>query len=114
MSVSWDAWNADQTATTFRAVLPEFTRATDALIESRIAMAQERTPSDVWGVLQGQGILYLAAHLLAMLPEAKDMRKGEPVGESAYGRQRTFLERVVSSGYRIAGLPSTPLPNGSE
>lgn len=100
--MSWDAWEASQTAATFRAIFPEFTRATDALIDSRISMATQRTPADVWGDLQAQGIAWMTAHMLALLPEAKDMRKGEPAGETMYGRERAILDRVVGGGFRVA------------
>lgn len=104
-SAEWTAWIAAQTPATFRAIFPEFTGASDALISSRIVMAYDRTPEDVWNTLQPQGMAYLCAHMLALLPGGKDMRLGEPAGESMYGRERARLEGIVSSGWRVAGLP---------
>ena len=104
-SAEWDAWGADPTPATFRVIFPEFSRASDALVSSRIAMAEARTPLDIWGDLRPQGLAWLAAHLLAMAPEAKDMRKGEKPGETMYKGQRDHLALVVSSGFRVAGLP---------
>ena len=91
----------------FRALFPEFTGASDALIQSRLTWAEDRTPADVWGDKRDQGIAWLAAHFLALLPEAKDMRKGEAPGETSYGRERKRLARSVASGFRVAGLPAT-------
>jgi len=47
-------------------------------------------------------VKYLAAHLLALEPDARDLVKGEKVGESTYGRERKNLEAIVSSGHRVA------------
>lgn len=93
------------TAAEFKALFPEFSRASDALVTSRLEWAEARTPSDIWGDLQDQGIAWLTAHFLVLLPEAKDMRKGEKAGESIYGRERQRLALVVSGGFRVAGLP---------
>lgn len=102
--MSWTDWNASQTAATFLAVLPEFTNCPAALITARIAMATERTPLDIWNTLQGQGILYLAADMLTMLPGSKEMRLEG--GGSVYGIERKRLEGIVSSGFRVAGIPT--------
>lgn len=91
------------TAAEFRDLFPEFSKASDTLIESRISWAEDRTPSDIWGDKQTQGIAWLAAHFLCLLPEAKDLRKGEKPGETPYGRERARLNRIVSSGYRAVG-----------
>ncbi len=93
------------TAAEFKVLFPEFSRASDALVESRLLWATDRTPEDVWGDLQDQGIAWLTAHFLCLLPEAKDMRKGEKPGESMYGRERSRLALVVRGGFRVAGLP---------
>ena len=90
------------TAAEFRAIFPAFSRASDALIEERLAQAERRTPGAIWGDLQEDGVKYLAAHLLALEPQARDLAKGERFGESAYGRERLFLETIVSSGHRVA------------
>ena len=55
------------------------------------------------GDLEDDGVSYLAAHLLALAPSARDMRKGEKPGETMYGRERKILEAIVSSGFRTAG-----------
>lgn len=90
------------TPAAFRLVVPAFTRASDALIADKLAMAERRTPVAIWGDLQEDGVKYLAAHLLALEPEARDLVKGEKVGESTYGRERKTLEAIVSSGHRVA------------
>lgn len=86
----------------FKAALPEFAGASDALVQSRLTAAEERTPLEIWGAKQEQGILYLTAHLLSMLPEAKTMAKDSD-GKSYYTRERERLEVIVSSGFRVTG-----------
>ena len=101
--MSWTSWEAEFSAANFKAIFPEWASTPTAIVESRIAMATPRTPSDVWGDLRPQGIAYLAAHLLAQLPGSKDMRLKD--GTSVYGEERRRLETIVSSGWRVAGLP---------
>lgn len=91
------------TSAEFKILFPEFAAAPDTLVESRLAWAGARTPVAVWGDKQEQGAAFLAAHLLALLPSAKDMRAGEEKGVTMYSRERERLEGVVSSGYRVAG-----------
>lgn len=93
------------TPAAFKALFPEFASAPDAIVQSRITWAEVRTPEDVWGEHREQGLALLVAHLLAQLPQSKDMRLGEKPGETMYGRERDRLARLVASGFRIAGLP---------
>jgi hypothetical protein len=96
------------TAAEFKALFPEFQRTADALVESRIAWAVLRTPVDIWGDLQSQGIAWMAAHFLALLPEAKNLRKNmksdaDGLDSTSYGKERKRLNTIVSSGFRTAG-----------
>lgn len=94
----------------FRARFPAFSRASDPLISDRLDTAERRTPVAIWGALQEDGVKYLTAHLLTLEPEARDLAKGERPGESVYLRERQILERIVSSGHRVASahLPRFP------
>lgn len=83
-------------------MFPEFASAPDALVTVRLGWATLRTPLEIWNTLQEQGIAFLTAHYLAILPNAKDMRKGEKPGDSMYLRERENLELIVSSGFRVA------------
>lgn len=99
------------TAAEFKALFPEFDGASNTLVESRIAWAEARTPADVWGAdYRDQGIAFLTAHFLALLPQAKALRKGETPGATMYLTERQRLARIVGSAYagRVAGLPATP------
>ena len=87
----------------FLLLLPECTGGSTALSQTRLDWASERTDADVWGAKEDQGIAWMAAHFLCLLPEGKDMREGEKPGETMYGRERARLNKIVSSGYRVAG-----------
>jgi hypothetical protein len=79
---------------------PEFSGASSVTLQKRIDWATDRTDPGVWGGKTEQGIAWMTAHFMALLPEAKDMRQGEQPGESMYGRERARLNRLVSSGFR--------------
>jgi len=92
------------TPAAFILLFPEFAGADSDLIQTRIDWATERTDAAVWGDKTDQGIAWMTAHFLCLLPEAKDMREGEKPGETSYGRERFRLNRIVSSGFRTTGV----------
>lgn len=91
-----------------------FTGTSDPVITTRLAIAEARTPTDIWGEgdVRLAGVLYLTAHLIAIEPGGRDMRKGERAGETQYGRERERLEGIVASGYRTAGPSASTAPLG--
>lgn len=94
------------TVSAFRSFFGEtFARTPEPMISARLAIAEARTPAEVWTdeTTRDAGVYYLAAHLLALESPARAMRKGEPPGESPYSRERKILEAIVSSGFRTAG-----------
>ena len=102
----------------FDAVFPEFADAGDALKQSRLAMAITRTDRSVWGVttitddqLYATGVLYLAAHLLAMSPGGESMRlEGET---TIYKQERDRMARSVASGFRSKATPGRTRRTGA-
>lgn len=89
----------------FLVAYPEFTAAPQAAVEMRLQDALRRTPEDVWGDHHREGVLTLAAHLVAMSPGGEAMRLA---GETTiYKARRDALNRIVASGFRVAGLPPT-------
>lgn len=65
----------------FRAEFPELALAPDALIQRKLDAAATRCRAQTWGRLQEQGVLYLAADLLARSPEARRMRMDAAIAE---------------------------------
>lgn len=88
--------------TVFRTTFTEFTDTPDALVGARVAEALERTPLDVWGSSHALGVLYLAAHLLALSPGGEKMRIDNVT--TLYGNTRAKIARSVASGFRVAGI----------
>ncbi len=94
------AWYAQ-----FVAIYPEFAAAPVATVYTAIGSALIRTPVDVWGDHHALGVFALAAHLTAMAPGGEAMRLS---GETTiYQKERDRLNRIVASGFRVAGLPPT-------
>ena len=86
-----------------RATFAEFADAPSALVTARVQEALTRTPEDVWGDDHAIGVLYLAAHLLALSPGGEKMRIDNVT--TIYGNTRRSMARAVASGFRVAGLP---------
>lgn len=94
------------TVATFRAEFPEFGDydvTPDALIQAKLTAAFLRTPLDIWGDLQDDGVKYLAAHLLALSPQARELKMSTLDGNSVYKSTRLEYEGMVASGFRVTG-----------
>lgn len=87
----------------FKAQFPEFAKAPDDVVTVRLQWAYDRTPLDIWGDARDQGAAWYCAHFLAILPNGKDMRKGERPGETMYLTERKRMALTVSSGFRVTG-----------
>jgi hypothetical protein len=79
----------------------EFARAAPALVDAKLAEAYRRTPERIWGDLTDDGAKYLAAHLVAQSPYARELKLVDKDGQTRYGMQREHLAIVVSSGFRV-------------
>lgn len=89
-----------------RTRFPEFDNSaitSDALITMLIDEAETRTPATIWGSKQDAGIRYLTAHLLALSPQARELKLATADGSTPYLAERQRLERIVSSGFRTTG-----------
>lgn len=96
------------TVASFRTRFPEFGTSSvtsDEMIQTCLDEAADRTPESVWGsgVKRDAGIRYLAAHLLAMSPQARELKLSTPDGNSAYLPERRRLQYEVASGFRVTG-----------
>lgn len=75
----------------------------DTLIQAKIDAAYLRTDAAVWGAMRDEGAKYLAAHLLAFSPFARELKLANDSGQTIYGAQRKQMEMAVVSGYRVTG-----------
>lgn len=82
-------------------VFPEFANTNAALVESRIAQAEARIDAAVWGARAADGVLYLAAHLLATSPYGQQARLSSKDGSSTYLVEYVRLQREVAAGFRV-------------
>ncbi len=85
---------------TFKAHFPEFAdaRAPDDLIAAKLDEADNQTNSETWGDLLDQGILYLAAHLLATSPFGQQARLASSDATSTYGNRYDRLAKSSQVG----------------
>lgn len=90
----------------FKTLHQEFGNTPDAVVQVCLDEAYRRTPEKVWGTLQDDGARYLAAHLITIRPQAKEMRIGmggqDKIG-NLYDRERQRLIKIVASGFRVVG-----------
>ncbi len=91
------------TRASFLARYAEFANAEDALVDVLLEEATQRTPERIWGRHTDAGIRYLAAHLMACSPFAAELKLVARDGSSTYSRERTSLEGIVGSGFRVTG-----------
>jgi hypothetical protein len=112
--------------TILQAIAPDL--ATDARIDTFIALAQDRLSASAWGSLYPQGVAYLAAHMLTKANESAgggasglsggpvinrsagdlSVGYGAPVGsygsgdgslaETSYGREFIALRAILAAG----------------
>lgn len=90
----------------FFAEFPEFDPedgSRNALVQAKIDAAYLRTDAQVWGSMRDEGAKYLAAHLCALSPFARELKLANDDGETIYGKMRRDMNRVVVSGFRVTG-----------
>ena len=90
------------TPTEFKAEFAEFAGASDSIVQAKLTQAEAETDAAVFGAQVDDAVKYLAAHLLALSPFARDMKLVDKGGETVYGRQRRRLERIYAGGPYIA------------
>lgn len=75
----------------------------NVLVQAKLDAAYLRTNAAVWGDMRDEGAKYLAAHLLALSPYARQLKLVSSNGETSYLMQRRAMEMAVVSGYRVTG-----------
>ena len=83
---------------TFRVNFPEFTNATDALLQAAIDRASTLCDATTYGDLHTQAVLFTAADDLAMSPFSREMRLKD--GTSVYQKRVKQLQRIAAIGIR--------------
>ena len=90
------------TRASFIVMFPEFTNSNTALVEAHLASAALEVDTEVWGDKADTGIMYLAAHRLALSPYGNSAEMVSKGGVTSYQVHYEKLQRQVSSGYRVA------------
>jgi len=92
-------------AVTYASFVIEFPELADAgqpLIEAKIAGAELRVGADVWPAsVRDQGVLYRAAHMLALSPYGAQAKMVSKSGETTYGKQYESLVQEIGAGFLV-------------
>jgi Protein of unknown function (DUF4054) len=87
----------------FRSRFPEFEKAPDALVNSKLSDASDQLDHTVWGSILDQGVGYLAAHLLSRSPWGQQARLDAKDRKTTYLEAFQELQARVGAGGRLAG-----------
>jgi hypothetical protein len=84
---------------TFRELFPTFQLTNNKRVDLALEAAAMQVPVDVWADRAPLGVLYLAAHLLALQPGGQNVRnesKKEGYQSTTYGQQFERMLKQVS------------------
>lgn len=84
----------------FRVQFAEFRVATDAVVGAKLDEADAELGGIWTGAQRARGKAYLAAHLLAMSPNAREMALVSEDGSSIYEKQFKRVRASVTAGRR--------------
>ena len=86
--------------TAFLIDYPEFKETDPLLIIRKLSCAEDRTPDEIWGNNQRQGIMLLAAHFLVNSPIGEQARidDKDKTKSNVYEQERKKLEQIVVCG----------------
>lgn len=92
---------AAPTLAEFLVGFPEFGDADADLVEAKIASAALRVGVTVWGDQYADGVMHLAAHMLAISPYGQQARLAAKDGSSTYLVEYERMRQAVTFGYRL-------------
>jgi hypothetical protein len=89
------------TAAAFKAAYPEFSNASDTLVESEIEVAEAMCPESIWTdeTKRARGIGLTVAQSLALSPAGRDMQLAAD-GTTVYDARLDDLRRQIAGGPR--------------
>lgn len=90
----------------FKDAFEEYRKTDEATVAAKIRFARQRIDAGVWGDKYDQGVMYLAAHLLAVAPAGQNTKlKPENAAKTVYWQEYERIRNTVVYGIRTAGLP---------
>jgi hypothetical protein len=91
----------------FRNTFSEFRSTEDAEIEAKLVLARLEVNTTVWGPRADAGVLYMAAHKIALAPAGQNAKlKPENAAKTVYLMEFNRMKRAVTLGVaRTAGAP---------
>ncbi len=91
----------------FRQMFPVYRKTDQETIQAKLVVARLSVNPSIWGDKTDAGVLYLTAHYLALNPSGQNAKLEPPeMGITPYGETFKRLQRQVTYGLRVAGLPT--------
>lgn len=85
----------------FKNEFPEFLETEEAVVQSRLSMANRQINANVWGSKATDGVKMLTAHLLSLSPLGEQARLKKENRGTIYGDQYEAMKRQVTHGLRV-------------
>lgn len=89
----------------FIAQFPEFARVQPPVVNAQLARAARWVDPAVWRTQATDGMMYLAAHFLALSPFGMSTRLAAKDGTTTYKKQFDEMMVAVTGGFVVAGGP---------
>lgn len=85
----------------FQAEFPAFAATDAGLVSAKLDAAERKCDADAWGDLLRDGVMNLAAHLIATDPRGQSSRLVSQNADTTYLREYLSLQQMTSSGDRL-------------
>lgn len=86
------------TLAAFRIRFPEFSQANDPFVNANLTAAALEVDTDAWGAKTDEGVMFLAAHKMALSPFGMNARMVSRDGSTTYWTNYHRLLRQVAFG----------------
>jgi hypothetical protein len=80
---------------------PEFGAVDTTFLQAHLNAAVLEVDANIWGAKVDQGIMYLAAHKIALSPFGNNAKLVAKDGTTTYEKHYSRLKLQVSSGFRV-------------
>ena len=96
------------TTESFVDAFDEFRKTDRNTVEAKLRFAKLEVAPAVWGPRTDVGVMYMCAHLISLGPAGQNakLKPSEEMARTVYGQHFMKMQRAVTFGLRVAGLPA--------